>query len=492
MGIEVDMYCIFGIVFAVFFLLFLWSAHKGVPKDILSEEKTGLLTPFCRIGYLIYCFWEKRTGNSSQKKKIQKQLEQLNPYKDINFLTKVYYVKKLGLSLAIIFCGTIFGALLKYQSEQASALDGNIVHRGSYRQEARKVQLEAALEDSEKLSFEIEVKGQAPEQEEADELESLFWEKVRGEILGDNFSLKEVWTDLNLVEGLEGYPFEIQWSSSRPDLLDDYGWTAGLEEGRCEEVSLSAKVYLGDLEWDHELSVTLIAPVETDEVKQYEDLVEYIKLTEKQSVEEAYLELPSEWDGRKIKWREKKDDNSMLFWSLALLAAAAVFLGGDQDLRGKVAERQQQIKEVYPSIVDKMVLYLGAGMNVRGAMSRIADSYKRDLASGKKVSPGYEELVYTCRELQTGVSEAVAYENMGIRNGLQEFVRLGAILSQNAKKGNRVLLERLQEEADRTRKEQRNYYRQRGETVSTKLLVPMVMMLGIIMVMIMIPAFGSF
>lgn len=50
---------------------------------------------------------------------------------------------------------------------------------------------------------------------------------------------------------------------------------------------------------------------------------------------------------------------------------------------------------------------------------------------------------------------------------------------------------RLREENDNAIREQINRSRQIGEEASTKLLVPMVMMLGIVMVIIMIPAFGT-
>ena len=69
---------------------------------------------------------------------------------------------------------------------------------------------------------------------------------------------------------------------------------------------------------------------------------------------------------------------------------------------------------------------------------------------------------------------------------------MSALLSQNLRKGSISLSARLKEEADAALKEQINQSRRIGEEVSTRLLIPMVMMLGIVMVMIMIPAFGSF
>ncbi len=54
-----------------------------------------------------------------------------------------------------------------------------------------------------------------------------------------------------------------------------------------------------------------------------------------------------------------------------------------------------------------------------------------------------------------------------------------------------MLLERLREEADRAAEQRLQKSRKLGEEAGTKMLIPMVMMLGVIMVMIMIPAFSG-
>lgn len=106
-------------------------------------------------------------------------------------------------------------------------------------------------------------------------------------------------------------------------------------------------------------------------------------------------------------------------------------------------------------------------------------------------SPIYEELLYTCRELHAGTSEGAAYEHFGRRTGLQEYIRLSTLLTQNLKRGNSMLLDRLREEADRAAQERLQQSKKLGEEAGTKLLIPMVMMLAVIMVIIMIPAFSG-
>lgn len=54
------------------------------------------------------------------------------------------------------------------------------------------------------------------------------------------------------------------------------------------------------------------------------------------------------------------------------------------------------------------------------------------------------------------------------------------------------MLTRLREEGDRALQEELNLYRRKGEEAGTKLLVPMIMMMAIVMALVMIPAFQSF
>ena len=100
-------------------------------------------------------------------------------------------------------------------------------------------------------------------------------------------------------------------------------------------------------------------------------------------------------------------------------------------------------------------------------------------------------MVYTCRELLSGVSEGAAYEHFGRRTGLQEYIRLSTLLMQNLKRGNGTLLERLQEETQKANEERLQQGRKLGEEAGTKLLVPMVLLLAVVMIVLMIPAFAA-
>ncbi len=157
-----------------------------------------------------------------------------------------------------------------------------------------------------------------------------------------------------------------------------------------------------------------------------------------------------------------------------------------------IKNRADQMLNDYPQLVSQLVLYLGAGMTMRNIFEKLAHDYLRKTKNGGKKQYVYEEIVVAVRELSSGVSEAVVYENFGLRCQSRQYTRLGTLLSQNLRKGNSEMLTMLQEESQKAFEEKMDRVRKLGEEAGTKLLLPMIMMLVIVMVIIMIPAYLSF
>lgn len=103
----------------------------------------------------------------------------------------------------------------------------------------------------------------------------------------------------------------------------------------------------------------------------------------------------------------------------------------------------------------------------------------------------YEEIVFTCQEMENGVSEQEAYQRMGMRMGTGAYRSLAVLLTQNLKKGSKGLLELLKQESQEAFEERRRQAKTTGEKASTKLLLPMGMMLAVVLVILTVPAFLS-
>ena len=72
------------------------------------------------------------------------------------------------------------------------------------------------------------------------------------------------------------------------------------------------------------------------------------------------------------------------------------------------------------------------------------------------------------------------------------YFKLTSLLIQHMQKGSITILESLRKEVLKAKEEQKGRIQKRGEEMETKLLFPMMIMLGIVMIFIMVPALFSF
>ena len=71
-------------------------------------------------------------------------------------------------------------------------------------------------------------------------------------------------------------------------------------------------------------------------------------------------------------------------------------------------------------------------------------------------------------------------------------MKLSGLLEQNRKNGSKNLRETLRLEMAEAFEQRKHQARRMGEKAGTKLLVPLFLLLGVVMVMIMIPAWTAF
>lgn len=153
-------------------------------------------------------------------------------------------------------------------------------------------------------------------------------------------------------------------------------------------------------------------------------------------------------------------------------------------------KRREQMLMDYPGLIMKFTLLVQAGLTARKAFQKIALDYgKRE--DGKK-REAYEEIRVACYEMDSGISEAEAYRRFGERCGQVKYKTLSTLLIQNLQKGSRYLADLLEKESVEAWEERKRKARVLGDTAATKLLLPMVLMLLVVMAVIMLPACLSF
>ncbi len=351
------------------------------------------------------------------------------------------------------------------------------------------VELKTRTAEGEK-NIQIKIAPQSYSLHELEQLSERLFEELQERITGNDNTLDCVTGNMYFPERLEGYPFILRWMTDQPALLSGEGkvGTDIPREGALVQICLKISCKDNAFEAEHFFYVMLYPAKE--EAAFWERLKNYLQTAEQNTRDKETYLLPQSFENTDIVFEEINTDNSRALFLLSLTAALLMAAGQRQEEESRRKKRRQEMAEAYPEIVARMAMLTGAGMTISGAFRRIAGEYGKQ--KQKKEKPLYEELMITCREIETGIPELTAYQNMGKRCGLSSVARFAALLNQYTKSGASGLKTALSEETAQALKERRERAKRKGEEAGTKLLLPMILMLVLVMVIIMIPAVSSF
>lgn len=479
-----------GLLLVLGLLGFLGSADT-LPEGVVQKGIEGFFNR--AASYLCVRIWSRRAPAGSLG--VQMHLQTLYPGGDPAERLRGYYVTKLGRAMMLICACTVLAGLTWYAARQNDLLDesGNL-QRADYGGGIRKAPLTATSADGETVlgDYDLTLQERQYTHEEAEQLLVEALTHLPELILGSNESFDEVYEDLNLVKKIDGYPFSFSWKS------DDYAIMHS--DGRISRdlpelggiVTLTATISYEEEQWIQVIHARVLHRQLTREELLHQVLEEELEDAERADPHALQVNLPQMMGSVPITWSIRPQDNSIFLLLLGVLTAILVYTAADKDLARKGEERRRQMTLDYPQFLSQLVLYMGAGMSVRQIFRRLSDVYQEDRARGTPIRYLYEEITRCCRELSGGMSETLVYERLGIRCGAQAYVRLCTLLTQNLKRGNAELLPLLSEEARKASQERMDHARKCGEEAGTRLLLPMMMLLAVVMVIIMIPAYMSF
>lgn len=314
--------------------------------------------------------------------------------------------------------------------------------------------------------------------------------ELEQKILGENKSLEEISKDLYLPETLQDGVVQVEYGLSDYSIFYPDG-TIRESPGKAVVVTVSAEMECQGEMSVYEFAIRAVPP----EKSRGELLVEEIQAAlerENEKAGEKELELPKEVDGVALSWEKKAENRSVFVAVLGFIVAGCILASEKEKRKKEQKEREQQMLRDYPDILDKLILLMGAGMNVAMAWKRIVESYQKRKEEQKfSERQAYEEMVTAVYEMQEGIGEVQAYKNFGERCALQEYRKLSAILVQNVRKGSMQIQEILEEEKIEAYEKRKARVKIAGEEAGTKLLLPMVLMLLVVLVIIMVPAMMS-
>jgi len=329
-----------------------------------------------------------------------------------------------------------------------------------------------------------------------EEIEDYFqkaYEEASSKILGDNESLDKVKSDLNFIESACNNTIRISWFSDNYKIVN-YSGKVFNENIIDEEVNVSIKANMS-YEDKGKTYTFDIKVIPADDVNSFENqLKRQVDDSINSSANDEKIDLPTKVDNKNISYKEEKEEGSVLvFVILAVVGSVMVVLSEKEKLKEKKKARIKEMKFDYSEVVSKLSLLISSGMTIRLAWKKITSDYVRNLKLGKtKRHAIYDEMYITECNMESGISEAVCYEHFASRINIKEYSKLASLLESSLKKGSKDLILLLENETREAFNLRKHMALKKGEETSTKLLIPMIIMLVIVMIIVLFPALTSF
>ncbi len=430
--------------------------------------------------------WGKREENYIQAVYIRQKPEEIKSIRLIKIFACVWYCVMIG-------CLALICMEIMVRQETVDPQQG--ILRPTFGQEEEYTFFVDGLTDqTEEIT--VTVEGMQPGEEVMAEVFDEIMEKVKVQMLGDNSSLDEVRNDLNLPT-VSDYGVRLEWKSDHSDLVNDWGeiQQEKVQQEVKEEgviVTFSVRLTYASYESNYEIYVRIMPPVKDEEYMKH-SLISEIDKREKETIKESVFYLPDEIEDKQLFYEQKSEYSGDIYFFLIIMISGLFVLYAHSKLKEEYEDRNRQIQKDYVSLLAKMGILLRAGLTIRGAWERMVKEYERIIGENPdKRRYVYEEMVVTWNQIRNGYPETTAYLEFGRRCGTYAYVKFGNILEQNLKQGITGISQMLEREMTDALEERKNVALRRGEEAQTKLLFPMFLLLGIVLVMLLVPAFLSF
>lgn len=370
---------------------------------------------------------------------------------------------------------------------KAGVIKNGYIERDAVGGKEQDVELQLDIEQiGEDYTYPLEVLPMLPTKEEAVD----YFVQVCGIIESD---FAEVGMEVPLEEEYLGGIVKADWSFQPYGLINSDG-TVYVEKLEEAETVIKAQVELscGEYEEIYEFSFLLKQPQPTQEEQILQQVNDWMK--NQLAIEgENELQLPTQIEGFSLQWSEKKE---YITPQILVLEVISLLILGIYTKRKQHQDAQKQMEQMeweYPDIVSQIALLLGAGMTTRQAWNRLAAQY-RFKRNSKLLEENmvYEAILRMNRRLAEGETERAAYQKFSEEIPAPCYRKLTRILLGNLEMGVHGIGIRLEEESRQAFEHKILQAKKRGEEVSTKMLVPLMIMMAIVMGIVMLPALIQF
>lgn len=386
--------------------------------------------------------------------------------------------------------GSLFGVLFFIKADQ---IDSNIViERNDTGEGSKEVELSIKNENQETTyPFVIQEIPYTETQWEQKVKEAIDY--VESVIKGKNTTLDAVNKNLVFPKRAPNNGIKITYETSHRTWIGEDGnvdVSEVGEEGELVEIHVTFRYQ--DFEEIRTYMVRLIPKIKSQDEKEYDEVLQQLKEEEQKSLYEKTFQIPNKIGNYTIenikKWEGKEGGLVALFLGIGIL----LFLREEEQMKEQIGQRKEQLLKDYPEFIHQLILLIGAGMTLKLAVIRISENYMEKKKLTHKKHYLYEELVVTTYEFQAGLSEEEVYRNLANRIGLAPYKRIIELLIQNLKKGSGNLIQMLVREQQNSLEMRKEQAKRLGEEAGTKLLMPMILLLAVVLLLVLYPAIQQF
>ena len=407
-----------------------------------------------------------------------------------NAVSEYYSKKRIRMLLAVLLLLPLCMAVVLFTGEDVRPVPDEGIPRDGYTGQERSEELLVEAEgESEEQVLTIPVQKRRFTASEATRQLNLAKEELEEGFLGSNASADAVRDPLWFPTALADGSVSVSWLTIPYGLIAEDGSIASEPEEGGTLVEVRAELTCQTRTLQYERTVRVLPPVLSKQEQFWKRVRTQAGKADEEQAEEPSLQLPGEVDGRRLVWKYPDTRPGPGIFLLIPLVLLLIFTGMDQRVHEQAKNRSAQLLLDYQDLLWKLSTLLGAGITIRSAFIRIGDHYRREHTGAPRYV--YEEVLYTCHEMKMGVPEGKAYEAFGRRCGLPCYIKLGSVLASNLQKGSKGLPQALAAEASSSMEDLRREARKLGEQAGTRMLFPMILMLGVVLVILMAPAFMS-
>lgn len=487
-------------------LMFKWI-ESGYTKRNGKFEKEWVNACVTKSGVVIgFVLFEKVTWLKSlmfKQKNLMKKIQQAYGKKNLEKRRDFFVADQLAVGVIIFWIGmcVIVGTIGRFMEKEDYAKDLIKPYLSEFSKSDgetnKKLYYQYLFEDIKK-DGEVQI-ALLPYVESKKDLQDYMTsqlENLSRTFLGQNKSVNAIEYNLKLPKSDSTGLIHFSYQSSNQEVVTDFGELRRMNPMIFGE-KLSFKMIASGRWQDETIQVEKILPLQIVRVFSNNKVMqEWIQQqvdinieTQNKDQKLPAIKLPTIMDGVKglLIWKRPSALPKLLTGiCFVMVISVGIMLLKQYELTELRNVRERQIQNEFPDFVQKLLLLLYTGMNISQALTRMSQGSE---VREKRIL--YGALQESIQAIQSGCSEMEALEDFGKKIGTKEFSRLISTLLQGIRKGNGTMMTQIEILGKESWDQRIINARQLGEKASSKLILPMGLILIAIIIMVVTPAWVS-